>query len=345
MNTTTLRAILVATLLAIVSSYIVYFGFTTNYTIHAFSPASFKGQYDHNIYKYRILSKQLLLFTDRALDTTYPEKQSEIRLQVMDRTASQRFYYAYYYLNTAFLILASIVLVLILNLDNQMIMTQSEKALFLFLIPILIALTQYVVCPYDISSYFFQLLTIWIFLKYYDKFPIISLFLLCALLILSTLNRESSALSVSLLFVMLYSKYGFSKRTIISGALIAISFLATYCVLRLFITEPNESTLKPDYLDYNINYFINNLGLLFWGLYFYLSMTIANSDINKTLILLFHLVSLPYIWTCFTAGVLWETRLYIPLFLGSLILSKIDTSGFKLKAPSWLFQEDPKLGN
>ncbi|SEL64468.1 hypothetical protein SAMN04488505_102750 [Chitinophaga rupis] len=329
MKSHTICSIFISTLLAIVASYTVYFGYTTNYTTHAFSPASFKNQYDHGVYKYRILSKKILLFTDKALGDSYPDDKAERRLLIMDTIASERFYYAYYYVNSFFLILVSIVLVLLLDLEGSLKMNNGEKHLVLFLVPLLICLTQYVVCPYDISSYFFQLLIIFIYFKISNKYYWLTLFLVCFLLILATLNRESSALTVSFLVVLTLCKFGFTQKTIIFNILIIISFLATYVALRYYITDINEPKIYPDFLLYNLLVFPQNLGIIFWVVFFYLSMVMANSSDNKMMIVIYHLVSLPYIWTCFTAGYLWETRLYMPLFLGSLCFSKLDLSGFR----------------
>lgn len=329
MKSHTICAIFISTLLAVVASYTVYFGYTTNYTIHAFSPTSFKNQYDHGVYKYRILSKKILLFTDKALGDSYPDDKAERRLLIMDTIASERFYYAYYYVNTFFLILVSIVLVLLLDMKGSLKMNNGEKHLVLFLVPLLICLTQYVVCPYDISSYFFQLLVIFIYLKYSNRYYRLTLFLVCFLLVLATLNRESSALTVSFLVLLTLCKFGITKRSILFNTLIITSFLATYFSLRYYITEINEQKTQNDYLSYNLFFFPQNLGIIFWVVFFYLSIVIANSQDNKIMIIIYHLASLPYIWICFHAGYLWETRLYIPLFLGSLCFSKLDMSGFR----------------
>jgi len=320
-----------AILLAFVSSYLVYFGFTTNYTTDSFSPETFNDQYSHHVYKYRILSQYLLVRLDSALGNAKPTKMAERRLFIQDIRTSERFYFSYYYLNTFFMILLSIVLTLLVCMDKELLISKHEKTLLLFLVILLINLTQFVVCPYDISSYFFQLLILFVFLKYFDKYFAISLTVICLLMVISTLNRESSALTVSFLMLVLLCKFGLNKRAIFSISLIALSFLSTYLALRYFIKTPDPRKFTIDFVQYNLFFYANRLGILFWLIFLYFTLTISNSKENKALIGVYHIISLPYIWTCLTAGVLWELRLYIPLFLGSLFLAKIDTAGFKIR--------------
>jgi hypothetical protein len=73
------------------------------------------------------------------------------------------------------------------------------------------------------------------------------------------------------------------------------------------------------------------IGLIFWGLFFYLPMAIAATVENKWLIVAFFILSLPYIYSCLKGGVLWEVRLYIPLFLSALFLSKLDVSAHAIR--------------
>lgn len=324
-----------AILIAFVSSYIVYFGFTTNYTTNSFAPETFKNQYSHHVYKYRILSQYLLTRLDSALGNSQPTGLAERRLFIQDGHASERFYFSYYYLNTFFMILLSIVLVLLVNLDKDLSIPKHEKNLLLLLVILLINFTQFVVCPYDISSYFFQLLIIFVFLKYFDTQYIITLTAICLLLIISTLNRESSALTVSFLILVIFCRSGLQKRSIFSVVLITLCYIITYYALRFFIKTPDPGNVTIDYVQYNLFYYPNRIGILFWLLFLCFSLSIANSRENRLLIGAYHIISLPYIWTCLTAGVFWELRLYMPLFLGSLLLAKIDTTNYKVRLSAW----------
>ena len=312
-------------LLSMVTNKIVYFGYTPNYAADIFSRQAFNGRFDHDVYKYRILSKYLLFKVDDWLGRSMPEKGAEWRIAIQTPGGSQRFYLAFYYLNTFFLVLTSVMLILLLYMDGGFQLNEAERNLILFLVPIVIGLSQFVVCCYDVSSYFFQLLILYLFLKYIDRYRTATLIGIGTLLIISTVNRESSALSVSMVVLLLLTRYGINRQTLISSGALAVCFLATYIALRYFIQDSAHLqifNIQAGHLliDTNIT------GLLFWGLFFYLTMAMANAAENRWLIAVFFLFSFPYILTCLKDGVMWEVRLYIPLFIGSIFLSKLDTS-------------------
>jgi len=322
--------ILMAILLSMVTSKIVYFGFTPNYAADIFSKQTFSYRFSHDVYQYRVLGKWLLFKVDDWLSGSMPEKGAEYRILINTRDASQRFYYAFFYLNTFFLILTSIVLVLLLYNIPALRFSEAERSLILFLVPVIIGLSQFTVVMYDVSSYFFQLLILYLFLKYADSRPYASFAAICGLIILSTLNRESSALSVSIIALLLFQKWGLTRKAITGMICVAASFIATYVTIRLLVVDPRHLRILNLqagrlFVDTNI------IGLIFWGLFIYLPLSMAGSKENRGMILAYHLLSLPYIYTCLKDGVLWEVRLYIPLFLGSLILSKLHPASFKYR--------------
>jgi hypothetical protein len=305
MKQTTIKSILLVALLCYVTSNIVYFGFISNYSDQMHSRGAFLDLFDIGIYHYRILGKVLLLKFDDLIDPS-----------------GKYFYQSTFYFNTFFLILTGIVLVLLVNLDKAFVLQGSEKYFLLLLIPVVINLTQFEVVPYDVLSYFFLILIAFIFLKYYEKDFILTISSVSLLLILSTLNRESSALSVSFLLAILLFRYGLNKKTIVSMSLFAFVFLATYISLRLLIRRTPPEPLNP--LVRNFTALPNILGILFWVVLGAFVHFLSNARENRYLILFFYLISLPYVFVVFRDGVLWEMRLYIPLFLGAIFLSKLD---------------------
>ncbi len=316
--------------LSLVVSKIVYFGFTPNYAADIFSRQAFKSRLDHDVYQYRILSKHLLFAVDDWLAKDMPEKGAEARLMVNMRGASERFYLALYDLNTLFLILTSIMVVLLVHLTGELQLSDAEKWLIIFLVPLVIGISEFTVACYDVSGYFFQLLILYIFLRWNRRHYWICLSSLALLTILSTINRESSALSVAMIAVLLFSNYGFKRTALLGTGLLAVCFLATYISLRYLIVDPTHLRIwniqaGDLLLDTNI------VGLLFWALFFMLPFAIARDTDNRWLIGAFFLCSLPYIVTCLKDGVLWEVRLHIPLFLAALFLSRIGPAGFAFR--------------
>jgi hypothetical protein len=324
-------AIIIGIALSLVTSRIVYFGFTPNYGgATLFSKKGFHFQFDHDVFQYRILSKYLLLTVDDWLGNSMPENGAEARILALTKTGSQRLYTAFFYLNTFFICLISIIIGLLLRLKNVFALTDSEKYLLLYTSVIVINLSQFVVSPYDVSSYFFQLLILYVFLFYSDKEYSASIVAICALIFLSTLNRESSALSVSVVTLLLLLKFGISRKSIVGICLISACFLSVYLALRYLITDPEK--LKFGYRDARHFIDIKNVtGIIFWGIFFYFTLAIANGKENRLMIIAYHLFCLPYILTCVTVGVFWEIRLYIPLLLCSIFLSKLDPKLFKIR--------------
>jgi len=173
------------------------------------------------------------------------------------------------------------------------------------------------------------LLILYLFLRFADAEYVISIIAICSLIFLSTLNRESSALSLAIIALLICQKRGLSKASIIGvGATIAC-FLIAYIALRYFIIDPKQQRFI--FLDAGHLLYTKNLtGIAFWVLFFLLSMALAINKENRLMITTFHVLCLPYIIICFTSGVLWEMRLYMPLFLQSIYLSKIDSAAFTI---------------
>jgi hypothetical protein len=322
-------SIIIAASLSIVTSKIVYFGFNSNYSLNIFTKQSFIKAFEHDVYKYRIFSKYLLLEIYNWLELHNPQIGGNRRIDAIARNGSQAFYYAYYYLNTFFLVLTSIIITLILHLDRVLKMTVSEKYMVLFLSIIIINLSQFVINPYDISSYFLQLLTLYIFLYYFDQAYTLTLITVAILISLSTINRESSALSVAIIILLLLQKLGFSRKFVFGSILVSASFLITYIALRFLIIDQTD-TQSPSPMAGHILIDFNLIGLAFWLLFGGLAMAISLHKENLYMITFLHIVCIPYILICFTNGILWEIRLYIPLFLSAIILSKIDVTDFKI---------------
>ena len=288
-----------------ITSYIVYFGFVSNYSHRMFSRPAFIDLYGKGIFHYRVLSRNLLLGLDDLIDPS-----------------GKQFYQTTFYFNTFFLVLSGIVTVLLFHLRRVFRLSEGEKILFILLIPLIINITQFVVVPYDTLGYFFQLLITYIFLAFYEKEFAFATLSISLLLIVSTLNRESSAINLSFLITLLLFVYGWNRRTILTSAAFILSFLVTYVLLRVVIGEAPPS--GPNALIGHLGIFVNQVGIAFWLVTAAFVHLLANDRRNRRLLLCFYLLSTPYIFLVLKDGILWEIRLYIPLFLGSLLLSKLD---------------------
>ncbi|HEV3412832.1 MAG TPA: hypothetical protein VG101_10150 [Puia sp.] len=313
-------------MLSMVVSKIVYFGFTPNYGADIFARRAFDAKFDHGGDRYRVLSKYMVYGADGLLGRSMKEGGAEARVRTITGGASERFYYAIYYVNTLFLALTSLMVVLLLNLDKSLKFSDPEKMLLVFFVPILLGLTQFTVHYYDLSSYFLELLILYVFLKNIDSRYGQTMTTIMGLVVLSTLNRESAEVSVALIAVLLLTRFGATRRVVWSIVGMVGCWVVTYVALRLAIGAggPPPKAAAGAGNGFEPDMFM--MGVIFWVLFIYLPFALAATEENKYLIGGFFVLSIPYIISSLAGGDLWAVRLYVPLFLGALFLSRLDVA-------------------
>ena len=312
-------------LLAFTVSSFVYFSFGNVYSSKILNNADFSRQFHSGIYQYRILSGYFLLWIYDFLSTLNIDYRI-FKLKFLDPKSEPQMYLSFYLLNTAFLVLSAIILVFITEMKN-FIATNSEKILMIAVAIFVMTFTQFVILPYDVSSYFFLLVFYYLIFSFLKRTSGLKLIVLMFLLLISTFNRESSALSLSLATTILYLKFGLKKESIQPILLLLLTFLMVYLGMRLL--NQSFSTNDGNLLSQNFTKPKNILGLLFWMLFFTFSLLIAKDRKTRRTILLFHLFSFPYLIMCFYTGIIYEIRLYVPLFLTSLLLGRTEFSRFQ----------------
>lgn len=307
-----------AILLAFTLSSFLYFSFANIYSSGILNHADYQEQFQAGIYQYRILSSSLLLGIYNLL-SSFNIDYNVFKLKFLDPDSEPQMYLSFYLLNTLFLGLSAWVLVLITNCKTFS-ATEIEKTLLVAVAVFAMVISQFVIVPYDISSYFFLLVFIYVFLRYLEKPLLQNLILLVITVIISTLNRETAVLSLALAASLLYTKYGFKREFFNPVSILSMAFIAVYFALRL--AGENFTTNDGNLFLQNFTQPKNVLGLLFWIVLFWLSMFLAKDKESKKNIMLFHFVSIPYLAACFYTGIIYEIRLYIPIFLTSLIISR-----------------------
>ena len=322
-------------LLAFTVNSFVYFAFGNIYSSKILNYQSFQEQFNSGIYQYRILSGHFLVWIYDFLGTMNLN-YDVFKLKFLNPDSEPQMFLSFYVLNTFFTVLSAVMMVLITETKNFVATTDSEKILITAAGIFTIALTQFVIVPYDVSSYFFMLLFFYFLLRYLEKNNSLNLIILAAIIIISTLNRESSALSISLAATLLYSKFGIKKESIVPVAVVGITFVAVYLGMR-FVNQ-SFSTNDGSLLTENFTQPKNFLGILFWAVFFVFSLMISNGRRNIKNIVLFHIWAIPYIIMCFYTGILYEARLYVPLFLTSLILSKINVNLHKFATLNTIYE-------
>ena len=315
-----LSKLIFAVLLAFTVNSFVYFGFANIYSSKILNAQSFQEQFQSGIYQYRFLSGYLLFWVHDVLSALNIDYEI-FKLKFLNPESEPQMYLSFYILNTFFMMLSGVVMVLITESKN-FIATNSERALLIAVAIFSLALSQFVIVPYDISSYFFLLLFFYFLIQYVQKQSPSNLFILTLIIIVSTLNRESSALSLSLAATLLYSKFGLKKESILPIVILAVVFSGVYFGIRLM--NGNFTTNDGNLLIQNFTQPKNLLGILFWLVFFAFTLILAKDQKAVKHILIFHLLSFPYLILCFYTGILYEIRLYIPLLLTSLLLSKTE---------------------
>ena len=309
-------------LLAFTLNSFVYFSFGNIYSSKILNYQDFAQQFQSGIYQYRILSGYFLVWIYDFLSTLKID-YSIFRFKFLNADSEPQMYFSFYLLNTFFLVLSSMILVFITETKNFT-ATNSEKILLVSVAVFAMVFSQFVIVPYDLSSYFFLLLFYFFFIRYLEKNLVSILVLLILIMVISTLNRESSALSLSLAATLLYKKFGLKKGILRPLILLTITFVAVYFGMR-FLNE-SFSTNDGNLLIQNFTQPKNILGLLFWITFFVFTLQISKDEKAKRTILIFHLLSFPYLLMCFYTGIIYEIRLYVPIFLTSLLLAKTELS-------------------
>ncbi|WP_027377062.1 hypothetical protein [Kaistella palustris] len=315
-----LSKILFSAFLAFTLSTFLYFSFGNIYSSKILNYQEFTAQFSAGIYQYRILSSYLLFGVYDILSAV-PIDYEIYRFKFFSSAAEPQMYLAFYILNTTFLVLCSSLMAFVLN-GKQFITTDAEQILLISTAVFAMVFSQFALVPYDISSYFFLLLFFLFFLKYLETRSTLRLMIVALIMNISTLNRETSALSISLAGTLLFSKYGFSKKSIQPLLVLAVTFVAVYVGMRLF--QQSFSTNDGNLLIKNFSDPKNLLGILCWLVFFVFTLLIAKDKKAVRHILLFHILSVPYIVMCLYSGILYEIRLYVPLFLTSLLLARLE---------------------
>ncbi len=306
-------------LLAFTVNSFVYFGFVNNYSSLLFNHQNLIEQFHSGVYQYRILSVPILLWIYDGL-AHFNINFELLKLKSLNPDFDAQMFFAFYLLNTLFLLLTTAILGLITH-SKVFVASQTEKVLMVSFAILMMTLTQFVIVPYDMSSYFFIALFFWMFLKYLQQRTLLLLLALGLIMLISTLNRESSALCISLVAAVLLQKYGFKKESIFPIVTLTGIFILTYLGLRL--TGNTFTTNDGNLFLQNFTQPKNLLGIVFWVTLGALPFIISKSKENTQVILLIYVLALPYIAMCFYTGILYEVRLFVPLLLISLNLSKI----------------------
>ncbi len=329
---TVTRYLLIGIIFPFIMQYVAYYRFTGNYLPNVFSEKNFSEFYENSVFRYRILGRELQLWTYHQLKSRSFSKnigEMEVyakRLDVMDPKADKVFYFTYFIINALFTILVALGLLYLFDKKNLYHMNERQKIFATSFIIMIICITQFVVTPYDVPAYFFEILSLIVFLDYIRSNKWYAMLAFCTLLIIATLTRESSALIISFAAALYLTLHGFSWWWVKKLILPTLCFLATYTGLRLlYINEPvalaERFTL---FQNLDIRHPASYAGILMAVIVFYMIMKSANGPMNKKLLTNYIVMTLPYVLALPFIGILIEFRLWVPLAIGAMVLVNLN---------------------
>jgi hypothetical protein len=306
------RLLLLGIVIPILLGIFTYVGFFTNYTTSVFSQAGFEQQYLHSsIYRFRILGSHLLLWVYEQISTWPLADYAPYGLKSVDKNGSANFYYAYFLLNTTFLVATCSTLVAAFSRFAE------KKDFFhidvpVFFLALLMSFAQFVITPYDTLSYFFLALA---FLPCMKTQPTaLDHALMTAVMVLATLTRETAALILAF-YCTVHHRQIFSKTLSpekIRLLVMTLLFLVTYWLLR-WQFGMEDATHRTFRLLRN---FSNDPLPIIGGLFFPAVLALFFTDNSaKNYLKIFLWTSLPYWLAMFAVAYPWEIRLWVPIFI------------------------------
>ncbi|KQT21975.1 hypothetical protein ASG31_01115 [Chryseobacterium sp. Leaf404] len=241
------------------------------------------------------------------------------------------FYHSIFIVNTVFFVAASVVLDKVLNFRPNLFATDSRLRKLLHLTGVfLIAIVQYVPTNCDSIAVFFFLAGVFYSLKFYKLRKNGDLLLLCGAVFTATLVRETACLNIAFFAALFFDFKNFKLKDFAfykEILMVIAAFVIPYIGLRLII--PQETSLVEGfYLKQNFTSPFNLAGLLFGIIFLYFInglCGIAERLVFKNFLIL----SVPYLVMITFVGLFWETRLFLPIMLGGLVITSQNINYFQ----------------
>lgn len=272
------------------------------YTSHVFHLEGFLNQYSSGIYRYRILGPKLLLTIHRFLANHFTDQPFSMPT---DEHATLLFYGSYAVLNAISFFLSNMLLLLFLW-DWKGGISDLRLASYFFLI-LVVALSTYVVTPYDQLAYFLMFVG---FISVRVRTSWIGYLVLAFAAVAGGINRETEFLvTPALLTVAVFAPSTESKRYFRAGLFHLVLFAACYLGIRAFL--PGSATVVAG-LTLGGKWPLESLVVVSALFYVGLMIVIREYAGFRPLVLLL-ILSAPYIATILIGGEIRELRLLVPL--------------------------------
>lgn len=322
-----IRYFFIGIVFPLLMQYVAYFQFTPNYTQDLFNKDKFEKFYGTKVYQSRVLGKHLQLWgydqvsASQKIKNFSANEYNRRRLLHLDSQADVSFFLTYFFLACVFSVLTALTLLLLLDHRKIFGPHTAAKDVAVLFFSTLMAFTQFVVTPYDLPGYFFEALAILLFVHHLSSRRFFFFAALCGVIVVATLNRETSLLIISFMAAVYFSQAGLKKDWMVKMVVPALCFALPYLYLKLSNTAApaitDESQLKA-------NFTLTNpwalMGLLFAAFVFYFCLVTLKNTQPK-MIRSFLFFSLPYLLIIPTVGMMVEYRLWMPVLEAVLVLA------------------------
>lgn len=310
---------ILAWVIPLVVSYIVYFGYVSNISSQ-FSLQDYVALFETNVFKYRVLGSQLLYFFNELIPAIgLPTFAPELILKA-NSTADPQFYSAFFYLNTLVLCLtASIFYALAARIEREN--TRMSVEVLTMLYVGVLALSQYIVVPYDMLSHLF--LAAAIYCIWYLPAGVLRVLSLGLIMVGATLTRETSAVILAfyaawnyqaLLKAPLKDTFRWGPR--LELAYLTVLFLVVYIGLRV-VLGTEDAVFNRNRLAVNFSENFSLLGGLFFVSTIVLALIYGEKRWRATLFLL---ASSPYWIFIFFISNPREIRILLPVLIPLMLI-------------------------
>lgn len=323
-----LSAVLFTAILPILLFFMVYYGFESSYvklkTMEKAPDFMFSS-----VYAYRVIPNFLSVIVPDFLENFV--NTSLISAKPFILKQGTIFYHSIFLINLVFFLGSSFVLDKILKFSPNLFTSDGRVRKLLHLAGFfMMVITQYVPTNCDSIAIFFFLLGVFFSLRFAKFRQNKDLFFLCLTIFISTFVRETACLNIAFFASLLFDYKNFSLkefRFYKEIAFVVFAFILPYVGLRLAISK-EVSLVEGFYLMKNFTSPFNLAGLVFGVVSLYFVYTLCGIA-EKQIFQNFILFSFPYIAMITFVGLFWETRLFLPLLLGALVISSQNINNFQ----------------
>ncbi|MEG0759939.1 hypothetical protein [Chryseobacterium sp.] len=327
-NDEKISSVLFTAILPFLLFFIVYYGFESSYvklkTMERAPDFMFSS-----VYAYRVIPNFLTVQVTDFL--TYFVNSYLLSIKPFIVKNGSIFYHSFFVINVFFFIASSLVFDKILRFNPNLFASDPRlRKLLHFFGIFLMVVVQYVPTNCDSIAIFFFLSGMFFSLRFAKFKQNKDLLYLCGVIFISTFVRETACLNIAFFGALFFDYQSFRIKNFAfykEILLLVLAFIIPYVILRLMI--PQEASLAEGfYLVQNFTSPFNFVGLVFGILFLYFIYELCGVA-ERNILRNFLILSVPYLGMITFVGLFWETRLFLPLLLGALVISSQNVNYFQ----------------